>query len=340
MTVVALSATAVVLLPSPTPVAADAARPGNTRSQVDDIAPAVQGVAFDIVGGDAFLRARVQPGHELLVPGYGGEPYLRVLVDGTVEENRRSPAVVLNRDRYGATTEPLPDVTDAADPEWHAVGGGGEVLWHDHRVHWMARVAPPTISADGLIQPWTVPVEVDGVAVVVRGSLYRVDGPGALWWLAVLPAAGLALWLLSVRKAWLGVAASVTGLGVAVVHGSGWVGLPPEARSFPAAAALGGLALVLGAIAAARPWRVGAAGAIALAGAGTSLVLAGWAARAYVSAGVLPVDGAAWPYRAVVPVALGLGVVALGSGAWRVLRVSPVPQAAVQKNEPQNGERP
>ena len=59
-----------------------------------------------VVGGDAFLELTVDEGTEVVVPGYGGEPYVRFLADGTVERNTRSEATYLNEDRQGAVELP------------------------------------------------------------------------------------------------------------------------------------------------------------------------------------------------------------------------------------------
>jgi hypothetical protein len=294
---------------SASPALADAARPGDTRSQVDALEPPADGVILDIIGGDAFLRLRVEPGHEVLVPGYQGEPYLRVLVDGTVQENRRSPASVINQDRYGDGADDLPVWQDGMEPDWRVIGTGGEVLWHDHRVHWMARTAPPTISPEGLVQRWEVPIVVDGVDVVVQGSLYRVDGPGVTWWLAALPAAGFGWWLVRRRPDDVRLlAATVAAAGVltAVVHAAPWLGLPPIARSAPVVVLLGVLAAVFAAVAWA--WPRPPYGAVLLAGAGSGLVLAAWAGRAVVTAGVVPGAEVLWPLRLTVVAAAGFGV--------------------------------
>ncbi len=56
---------------------------------------------WHVVGGDSFLEVSVDEGHEVLVPGYQGEPYLRFRADGTVERNRNSPATYLNDSRQG-----------------------------------------------------------------------------------------------------------------------------------------------------------------------------------------------------------------------------------------------
>jgi hypothetical protein len=219
---VTLATLATVLGPA-APALADAARPGDTTSTVESLEPTVEGVRVDIVGGDAFVRLRVERGHEVLVPGYEGEPYLRVLTDGTVEENRRSPATLLNRSRFGEPAEGSGDVIEVdadAEPEWAVIGRDGEVVWHDHRTHYMGRDRPPTISEDGLVQQWELPLVVDGVDVVVTGSIHLRDAPSAAWWVVPLVLAGVALVVASaavaVRAApWRGVL--VAGSGAALV---------------------------------------------------------------------------------------------------------------------------
>ena len=59
-----------------------------------------------MVGGDGFLEMAVEPGHEVVVEGYDGEPYLRFRADGTVQENQNSPATYLNRNRYAGAEVP------------------------------------------------------------------------------------------------------------------------------------------------------------------------------------------------------------------------------------------
>ncbi|OWY59557.1 hypothetical protein B7486_73940, partial [cyanobacterium TDX16] len=126
------------------PAGADPAEPGEYRSQVTGMDPEVDGVSLQVAGGDSFLELQVDPGVEVDVPGYEGEPYLRVLADGTVEENELSPSAFQNRDRYG--TE-IPAQADAeAEPRWVEVASGGEYAWHDHRIHWMSPDAPPRVQ--------------------------------------------------------------------------------------------------------------------------------------------------------------------------------------------------
>lgn len=159
---------------------ADPAGPTNYDSRITD-APDTPGVTFDVFGGDAFITVTVEPGHEVLVYGYDNEertqdPYLRVLDDGTVEINRRSPARWKNEDRFAAVE--TPDFVDPAAPaDWEVVASGGSYAWHDHRIHWMSPALPPTIDPDGGVQvvpsheQWSIPVVIDGQDVEVFGTL-------------------------------------------------------------------------------------------------------------------------------------------------------------------------
>jgi hypothetical protein len=177
---VLLAATLVAVLvagPLAGTAVADAAQPGNFESSLDEIRPPAEGISVEVLGGDTFLQVRAEPGVEVLVPGYDGEPYLRIRPDGVVEENVRSPAVYLNRSLDGS--DPLPDRADTgAAPEWRPTGTLGRAAWHDHRVHWMLDL-PPEPGRDGFVQAWSVPLVVNGQQVEVTGVLrYRPDAWG------------------------------------------------------------------------------------------------------------------------------------------------------------------
>jgi hypothetical protein len=166
--------------------------------------PAVDGVEAEIRGGDSFLELRVDPGHTVVVEGYSGEPYLQFLPDGTVERNRLSTATYVNDDRKGQA--PIPADVQAAladgatpEPDWVAIADGGTYAWHDHRVHWMADASPPVARGErvtGAYDPWRVPVEVDGTATEVQGTLTFARTTSPLPWaaLAVVALGGLVWW--------------------------------------------------------------------------------------------------------------------------------------------------
>ena len=98
---VALAVSGLGLLAGAAPVAADPAKPTDYRSEVTSIEPAVEGVTVQVAGGDGFLDVQVATGHEVIVEGYRGDPYLRFEPDGTVSRNLRSEATYINDDRYG-----------------------------------------------------------------------------------------------------------------------------------------------------------------------------------------------------------------------------------------------
>jgi hypothetical protein len=180
-----------IVLLTAAPAAADPAGPSDFRSEVTGIVPALDGVTAEIRGGDAFLEITVDAGHTVVVSGYSGEPYLQYLPDGTVERNRLSSATYLNDDRKGQVDIPAEvraAMEDDADPEWEPVADGGSYAWHDHRVHWMAEVSPPVDRGDrvtGAYDPWRVPIEVDGTATEVQGTLTYETAASPLPWAAL-----------------------------------------------------------------------------------------------------------------------------------------------------------
>jgi hypothetical protein len=233
-----------------TDAGADGARPSNFESVIDAVEPDTDRVTVEIVGGDAFVQVRAEPGTEVAIPGYDGEPYLRIDADGTVHRNRRSAATFLNEDRFGSSMR-LPERVDAsADPDWERIGEGGQVAWHDHRVHWMLAEAPDT--TDGVVQEWTVPMTVDGDEVLVSGRLlHRAD---RFPWPAIV---GLAVAALVAWRARRELERTVLLAGaslVALVSSVGWfVANPPGADPTPLPMLLAGAALAAALVARAAP---------------------------------------------------------------------------------------
>ncbi len=155
-------------------VAADGSRPTNFESILDRVEPADDRIQLRVIGGDAFLELTVEPGTQVDVSGYDGEPYLRVEPDGRVLQNRRSLATYINQDRYGTAGSIPDDVDSSAAPDWEQIGDDGTIAWHDHRIHWMMEQAPG-VGPDDLVQRWTVPLVVDGDAVEASGRLLLRD---------------------------------------------------------------------------------------------------------------------------------------------------------------------
>ncbi|MDJ0925131.1 MAG: hypothetical protein QNJ77_11270 [Acidimicrobiia bacterium] len=148
------------------PALADPPGPTDYLSEVVQIYPPMPGIEVEVIGGDSFVKLRVAEGIGVVeVVGYQGEPYLRFLADGTVEENQRSPSKYLNEERYGRTVPPEADA--AADPEWRVVASDRAYAWHDHRTHWMNPLPPPGLGPGDRVAEGVVPLLVDGVAVDV-----------------------------------------------------------------------------------------------------------------------------------------------------------------------------
>jgi hypothetical protein len=150
---------------------------GNTRSQITAVTPTSVTPAVSIEGGDEYVRLTAPANHEVIVAGYSGEPYLKFQGDGTVLQNDRSPAVVLNNDRYG--TADVSSFDPHADPQWSGVAAGGTYQWHDHRIHSMV-IAPQTPAPDGTLFDWSIPITVDGGPGEIRGALLQESG-GSGW---------------------------------------------------------------------------------------------------------------------------------------------------------------
>jgi hypothetical protein len=186
----------------PSVALADAAGPTDYLTEITAVTPAsvLDVVELDIVGGDAFVRIRVEPGHEVVVRGYlpDEEPYLRIDADGRVERNIRSYATYYNEDRDG--TDDIPDVVDtAAAPEWEQVASGGEYAWHDHRAHWMGEEPLVGLDPGESLPEETIPIVVDGVEASVSVVTTLQPAPSRLpvvagaFFGAALGLAGLAL---------------------------------------------------------------------------------------------------------------------------------------------------
>ena len=317
---------AVLVLCTAGPAAADAAGPSDFRSEVDRLAPEVEGVAAEIRGGDSFLEVSVDGSRTVIVEGYEGEPYLRFNPDGIVERNRLSAATYLNDDRDGSVAIPA-DVSDAgpdAEPEWEPIADGGTYAWHDHRVHWMEDASPSVERGQpvpGAYDPWRVPIVADGSPAVIEGTLVYEESVSPLPYLgvAVIVAGLVVAWG---RKPGIRLAAALlTGVSLAAVV-VGWADYSstPDGGGNPLHWVLAAVALVTGA----------AALAFARRPAGVVLTLAsvaslsGWALFRIevLFKPVLPTDLSFALDRTVVALALGVSVgaavVAIGGAGLRL----------------------
>jgi hypothetical protein len=171
------------------------------------------------------VQLTVQRGIEAIVLGYSDEPYLRFRTDGTVEENRFSPAVAQNKDRYGAASGATGDPN--ASPEWITVSNNGTYAWHDHRAHWMSPDPPPGFERGQRIQDGVIPLVVDGVSVRVNVATTWRESPSRAPLVAGAIVAGFAVMTVLSMRARL---AWVLLVGAAAAGGIGWV----QVNSVPA----------------------------------------------------------------------------------------------------------
>ena len=310
----------------------DDVKPRDTESVVESVEGAVPaGFLVDVVGGDSFLRVAAG-GNTVEVPGYDGEPYLRIAADGTVEENTASRTSRMNGDRYGRTD---PGPSGAAE-KWVVTARNGIAMWHDHRIHWMGTTPPVVTDGNGTVQTWSVPMKVGGNDVTVRGTLYLRGSATPLWWALAAPALFVAaLVARGARRRWYGFLrwAAVVGTFVGFLQ---WWAMPSVARITPVLAlfCLAGLVASNVSYWLSRPRAPGPDGgeppvndwvaSSVAAGAGAALVVAAVLVRAQVTAGWVPMFGPVWWARAVVPLIVGVGVVAAVDGAVRAVRVEPV----------------
>ncbi len=136
----------------------------------------VPGLKVQVLDYGDRLLLRNATGETVTLVGYEGEPYARMLADGTVEVNERSPAAYLNDDPYGRVT--VPETADAqAAPRWRRTEGGGRFETHDHRIHWMSPGGAPDNVTDPAARTkvfdWSVPVQVgDGPPAAITGTLW------------------------------------------------------------------------------------------------------------------------------------------------------------------------
>ena len=274
----------------PTVAHADAAGPTDWRSEIVSVSPASDAITVSIEGGDAFVRVAVQEGHEVVVEGYDGEPYLRIDATGEVFENRNSYATYYNANRDGSAAIP-PGVDATAEPAWRKIGDGGAWAWHDHRAHLMGDAPPPGVDPGDSLTPQVVSLIVDGVETEVTVRTTLVERPS--WSIAVAGAAlGLVagaglLMLRGARRAAL----------VALVSAAALVAGAVQFRSLPAETAPSTTWWLMPAVALAASAGLLAIGnrlALVRVGltavAASELVLWAWQRRQGVRRGVLPTD--------------------------------------------------
>lgn len=306
MTLLAVVTTILGIIVTAPVAGADGVGPTNYRSEIIATQPDTGQVDIRVVGSDAFLEVTAEPGVTIGIPGYEGEPYLRIDDDGSVWRNEHSPARFVNDSRSG--TAPIPrDLPDPSDADWRRVGDGGVVAWHDHRIHWMSSEVPTT-GPDGSVMEWQVPMIVDGVDVMVTGELFRT-GDQLPWPLLVTAAIASLLLIAGMRSKHrtLTIALLVASLAAVLTTTLVVLADPPDAGRSPIVVVLV-VAAVVTSVAALipgdRPPVVRLATAL-----GATALLIGW---------LIPLVGAFWmPY---VPTATPIsGLSTLAGATVRVL---------------------
>jgi hypothetical protein len=171
------------------------------RSNITSVIPRVPGLSLEVLEFADRLVLRNHTGKTVTVYGYQGEPYARVMPDGAVEVNTRSPAYFLNQNFYGDVNVPS-SASPTAAPRWSIIDRTGELEWHDHRIHWMSPALPPQVKNTNVrtkIFDWQVPIQVGSQKGAVAGNLFWVPEEGtktpaaAIVALVVIVLAGLLL---------------------------------------------------------------------------------------------------------------------------------------------------
>ncbi len=180
----------------------------NYRSNITRVVPSIPGLSLEVLEFADRLVLRNHTGSTVTVYGYQGEPYARVMADGTVQVNTRSPAYYLNQNFYGDVNVPS-SASPTATPDWTVIDRTGELEWHDHRIHWMSPALPPEVTDRGRrtkIFNWQVPIRVGAIPGTIDGQLFWVPEEGtrtpaaAIVALVVVLLAGLAFVLVVRRR--------------------------------------------------------------------------------------------------------------------------------------------
>jgi hypothetical protein len=144
------------------------------RSELTGVTPKVRGLEVQVLEFADRLLLTNHTGMTVTIYGYEGEPYARVLADGTAEENEHSPATYLNTNFYGDVTVPS-YASSTAKPDWVVVDRTGQFEWHDHRIHWASPVPPPRVKDRNrrtFIFNWRVPIQVGSGRGAIEGQLF------------------------------------------------------------------------------------------------------------------------------------------------------------------------
>ena len=132
-----------------------------------------------VVDGDQAVWVRLGSGHELIVLGVIGEPFLRIGGSG-VFVNTLSPTAQI--DKVGGSSV-KPSFEQHVAPHWMKVGSGSSYRWHDHRLHALALLGGAGLARR--LGSWTIPLRLDGGAAAIRGGLWYRPAPDVWLWLLI-----------------------------------------------------------------------------------------------------------------------------------------------------------
>lgn len=190
------------LLLSLTAAAPAAAHEGDPhyRSEVRTIAPSLDGLSVRVLDHDDALEVTNRSGKTVVIGGYNGEPYARVLADGTVQVDEHSAtyATIEATEAAEAAEEAGHDHADHAHddattsqsatggtstsqaPDWVTLDKTGRYAWHDARIKWRKTPVAPQVtdrSKETKVFDWQVPLHVGTQAGTIQGTLFWVgDG--------------------------------------------------------------------------------------------------------------------------------------------------------------------
>lgn len=310
-------------------------QPTNYETRILRVSPVVEGITVQVVNAGTKISVRNETGHQVVVLGYEGEPYLRIGPNGTFE-NIRSPATYLNRTIKG--TSGVPDSADASAPAaWLRRNNRTVAQFHDHRAHWMGLNQPPMVqrdpNAEVLIQRWHIDLRVrdgsapDGLRIRIAGDLRWVPGPSVWIWLA--PALGLTLVFAALARTRRWTIALGAGLAVLLVASALHLAGAWAASSASAGSRLGdsvyqlaGIAVVVVALVVLTRRNVDAAVPWAFIGALFLLLTGGVADVGTLTHSQLPTTLPSWLDRLTVALTIGAGA---GVAIVAALHVSPEP---------------
>jgi hypothetical protein len=152
----------------------------NFRSIFNGLSTPLPGVEVQVIGYDSLYELRSTAKEPVTIYGYDGEPYSRILPDGTVQQNTNSPAVYLNNDEFG--TAPVPAHAHKGAPVvWKTVDKTATITWHDHRMHYIGTGKPPKVTdtqKKTKIFDYTIPIAEGATKSSITGTLFWVGPAG------------------------------------------------------------------------------------------------------------------------------------------------------------------